>query len=154
MGFEWETWRQDALNWGRCCYGPELMHRTMRWEVLGGATLMKTRIINCHLPHSFSLFLCCSSSHQQLFCTQQPLYLAVPISSLNFNHHCFSIKHCWKSRQGEREKERRCVREIRSTAVPWPPDLSGCTMGIIYSKVYFFPSRQNENKPNADEVRK
>ena len=39
----------------------------------------------------------------------------------------------------ERGKERRrWLREISNTAVPWPPGLSGHTVGIIYSKVYSF----------------
>lgn len=40
--------------------------------------------------------------------------------------------------RADRERERKWVRKISSTAVPWPPGLSGHTVGVIYSKVYLF----------------
>lgn len=40
--------------------------------------------------------------------------------------------------RADRERGMRGVREISNTAVPWPPGLSGHTVGVIYSKVYSF----------------
>ncbi len=81
------------------------------------------------------------SSHEQLFCTQRPLPSS-SYSSSYFNHHRFSIKHCGKSRQGERERERKWVRQISSTTVHRPPGLAGHTVGVLYSKVYSFHGDQ------------
>lgn len=88
-----------------------------------------------HLTASPCIYVAVSS-HQQLFCTQQPplpssaFFLPVLLTIVIFPSSA--------AERADRERERKWVREISNTAVPWPLGLSGQTVGVIYSKVYPF----------------
>lgn len=85
-----------------------------------------------HLTASPCIFVAVCSQ-QQLFCTQQPPQPSSPHPPLTI-----IVFPSSAAERANRERERKWVREISSTAVPWPPGLSGQNVGIIYSKVYPF----------------